>query len=180
MEAPTIHQDAFMMRAFKPEDAEGLHAILGDPEVIRYFPFKHTPTLEQTQRMVQHQIQHWQERNYGWWALENPINATLIGWCGLEYLPELGETEVGYLLRHDYWGRGIATVSAQEALHFAFENVLLDHIIALVHPENKASVHVLEKLGMQFLQQVNLWEMDMLKYSIGKVKFQELQAATSP
>jgi [ribosomal protein S5]-alanine N-acetyltransferase len=170
MRAPLIDKKQFNMRSFTLLDAEPLNAILNDLEVIRYFPFKHPPTLEQTQRFVQQQIQHWMDHGYGWWALEDAESGRFIGWSGLQYLPELKQTEIGYLLARDFWGRGIATESAKAGLDFGFKDTELTTIIALVHPGNKASIHVLEKLKMKFQEQINLWEMDMLKYSIGKIE----------
>ncbi len=168
MKPPTLKREKFIMRSFVAEDAKSLHVILNDLEVIRYFPFKQPPTLEQTQRFVQRQIQHWVDHGYGWWALEDVTSGMLIGWSGLQYLPELKQTEIGYLLARVFWGKGIATESARVGLDFGFKDTDLTTIIALVHPGNKASIHVLEKLKMIFLEQINLWEMDMLKYSIGK------------
>ena len=177
MKPPILKRENFNMRSFVAEDDKPLHAILNDLEVIRYFPFKQPPTLEQTQRFVQRQIQHWVDHGYGWWALEDAATGRFIGWSGLQYLPELKQTEIGYLLDRDFWGKGIATESARAGLDFGFKDTDLTTIIALVHPGNKASIHVLEKLKMHFLEQINLWEMDLLKYSIGEA---ERPAGTQP
>ncbi len=171
MQPSILKKAIFTMRPFTEEDAKPLHAIMNDLEVIRYFPFKNPPTFEQTQRFVQRHIQHWVDFGYGWWALEDLATGRFLGWSGLEFLPELKQTEIGYLLARDFWGKGIATSSSREVLSFAFNETKLDTIIALVHPGNAASIRVLEKLGLHVLEQINIWDTDMLKYSIEKTEF---------
>jgi ribosomal-protein-alanine N-acetyltransferase len=90
----------------------------------------------------------------------------IIGWAGLQYVPELLETEVGYLLARPFWGRGYATEAARASLHFGFENFKFDHIIALVHPENIASRRVLEKCGLTYMENKFLWGLEMMRYLV--------------
>jgi len=51
----------------------------------------------------------YEEYNLGWWAVVPDGQPDLIGWNGLQYLPETGEVEVVYLLSKRFWGRGYAT-----------------------------------------------------------------------
>ncbi len=171
MTAPTILLDNVCMRAFIPEDAEPLYEILGNVDVIRYMPWKETPPLERVQRLVDQQIQHWQDHACGWWALESVPGARLMGWCGLQYLPETNETEVGYLLGKEFWGKGIATSTSVVSLAYGFKTLRLPRIVALVHPENHASIHVIDKLGMHPVDRINLWNMDLIRYALNKKEY---------
>lgn len=152
------------LRQFDPGDGMPLFQLLGKGEVLRYFPNPSPPTMERVQNLIAHQIAHWKEHGYGWWAVTNRESGCLLGWCGLQHLPETGETEVGYLLGKDYWGQGFATEAARASLDFGFGRLGLKEIIALVHPHNKASIHVIEKLGMAYLGQFRYFEMELLKY----------------
>ena len=80
--------------------------------------------------------------------------------------PELGETEVAYLLSRQVWGRGYATEAARAAVRYGFEAARLQAIIGLVHPENAASIRVLEKCGMQLADRVALWGLEMCRYRV--------------
>lgn len=73
----------------------------------------------------------------------------LIGFCGLKYLQDLDVVDVGYRLLPEYWGRGLATEAVLASVEYGFDVLDLDHIIALVLPENVASIRILEKIGMQ-------------------------------
>ena len=53
------------------------------------------------------------------------------------------------MLHRQYWGKGYATEAARRMLRFGFEDLKLHRIWASVAPDNTASVHVLEKIGMR-------------------------------
>lgn len=56
---------------------------------------------------------------------------------------------LGYVLRRDRWGRGLATEAARLVVGFGFERLGLTRVFAMVDPQNLASVRVLCKLGMR-------------------------------
>jgi ribosomal-protein-alanine N-acetyltransferase len=66
----------------------------------------------------------------------------------LKYIPKTVEVEVGYRLLHEAWGQGFATEVARELVRYGFEEVGLDRIIGLTHPDNVASQRVLMKAGL--------------------------------
>jgi len=74
----------------------------------------------------------------------------LIGFCGLQPLPETDEIEIGWWLARAWWGRGLATEAARAALHEGFTRAGLDRIVAIAQPANTASIRIMEKLGMRF------------------------------
>ncbi|WP_226576628.1 GNAT family N-acetyltransferase [Halobacillus litoralis] len=59
-----------------------------------------------------------------------------------------GVGEIGFIIHHDHWGKGLATEAATLMLSFCFEVCGLQRVAAISNPENKASIHVLEKIGM--------------------------------
>jgi ribosomal-protein-alanine N-acetyltransferase len=95
-------------------------------------------------------LAHWTERGYGWWAVELKKSGELIGWCGLNHLPDTDEIEVLYLIGEDHWGKGLATEAAFSTVEYAFEVAGLETLVGIVHPENIASRRVLEKIGMTY------------------------------
>ena len=97
--------------------------------------------------------------------------AEIIGWAGLQYLPELDETEVGFLLDRPFWGKGYATEAALASLRFGFEHCELDHTIALVHPENHASRRVIEKCGLEVVDSLMLWGIELMRFQVNKEDF---------
>jgi ribosomal-protein-alanine N-acetyltransferase len=160
-----------VLRAFTEADVDPLHTVMGDREVLRYFPRSDPPSRDQVERLIQFQLQHWEEHGYGWWAVcvaqrnRLPI-PPLIGWAGLQYLPETDEIEVGYLLDKGHWGHGLATEAARESVRFGFEDLGIETIVGIVHPENRASQRVLEKAGLWYVEPAHYFGMDVYRYLI--------------
>ena len=161
---PTLSTTRLTLRPLAETDAPTLLELLSTGDVLRYFPNPAPPDRVRVDRIISHHLGMWAERGLGWWALELCARPGLIGCAGLEFLPETGETEVAYLLGRDYWGQGLATEAARAALQYGFEVLRLPSIIGLVHPENRASSHVLEKLGLTFVDRSSYFGMEMNRY----------------
>ena len=121
MSIPTIETKRLRLRPFSLEDSVPLNKLLKVEGVLQYFPNSDPPDLERVEKLVQRQIDHWSLHGYGWWAVEAVDNAHLIGWSGLQYLPETDEIEIGYLLAKPYWGTGLATEGALVGMNFGFD-----------------------------------------------------------
>jgi len=176
MKIPTLTTPRLTLRCFDPNDAESLHSILGQERILQYFPGSPSPSLERVEALIQRQLAHWESHGFGWWAVQPRDHPELIGWNGLQYLPETDEVEIGYLLSKPFWGRGLATEGARAGLNFGFETLGLQTIIGIVHPENAASAHVLEKLGMTCTGPAIYFEMDVLRYEVGREEWRSEQA----
>ena len=61
-----------------------------------------------------------------------------------------GEVEIGYGISGEYRNKGYATEAAKALVRFAFEQVGLGELCAIVRPENTASRRVIEKLGFSY------------------------------
>jgi [ribosomal protein S5]-alanine N-acetyltransferase len=64
--------------------------------------------------------------------------------------PNQGVQELGFHLRLNYWGQGLALEAAKAAIDFAFSVIGAKGVSAGHHPENLNSKKVLEKLGFQY------------------------------
>lgn len=166
MDIPEIKTPRLNLRAFNLDDVDPLFEILLVPGVLRYFPTPDPPERDRVQKLIEGQLDHWQDHGYGWWAVEFQADRKLIGWSGLQYLPDTEEIEIGYLLAKSHWGKGLATESAKVGLDFGFNDLNLTEIIGIVHPENIPSQHVLEKIGLFFIEETEYFGMKCFKYKI--------------
>ncbi len=168
MQIPSIRTNRLLLRPWTLGDTDALHSILQEPDILRYFPNPAPPARWKVEAYINRHLAHWAGRGFGHWAVVLPEDGRILGWNGLEYLPELEEVEVAYLLSRQAWGRGYATEAAAAALRFGFEQARLTAIIGLVHPGNAASIGVLEKCGLRRADRIQLWGMEMLRYRITK------------
>jgi len=155
-----------IMRGEKPEDFGCFHRMLQNREVLRFL----TRTDPWPEHVVEYwlasQAAHWQAHRFGWWILEEKEAGDVLGWYGLRRLQETGEVELLYLLRREDWGKGFATEAAEASVAYALEFTSLTSLVGLVHPENHASVRILEKVGMAHIGESHYFGMRLLKYRL--------------
>jgi RimJ/RimL family protein N-acetyltransferase len=146
-----VETGRLLLREWSKDDLDELAAIFAEPAVW-HFPFKRGLTRQETERFLDRQIAHWETHGFGCWAVEVKGDGHLAGYIGLsipEWLPQvLPAVEVGWRLHHRIWGRGLATEGGRASLGHGFDQLGLERIIAIVMPDNAASLRVAAKLGM--------------------------------
>jgi len=143
-----------------------------DPEVMRTLPGgKALAMVEACPRASTNLIDYWEQHGFGPWLLVAKQNERLLGHCGLRYWPETQDVEVLYALERPAWGQGYATEAAEASLATGFGQLELERIIAGVLPTNRASIHVLQKLGMQKWDEREFAGLQVVMYEIGRTHF---------
>lgn len=124
-----------------------------DPEVMRYFP---APlTREETAASLDRLRRGIEERGWGIWAVE--VNGKFAGFTGLS-TPSFSAhftpcVEIGWRFHREFWGRGLASRAAREALRFGFESLKLAEIVSFTAAINDRSRRLMERVG--FARDVN-------------------------
>jgi len=146
----TFQTRRLILRDFEEADWKAVHSYASDPEVVRYVDWGPN-TVEETRNFVRRAIAAQKEqprRNYHF-AIVLKAENRLIGACGIFVSnPNNREGWIGFVLNRHFWGQGYATEAAKALLEFGFEKLHLHRIFATCDPENVASAHVLEKIGM--------------------------------
>lgn len=154
-----------VFRQWRADDWIRFKPIATDARVIRYVFPGGAPTDEEIRGHIDAARKLYVEQGFCLWPLIHRANGDLIGFCGLDHLWDGEEIEIGYWLAHAYWGQGLATEAAQAVLAYGFEELDLQRIVAVAHPENRASLRVLEKLGMVFERIVVQQGLDHVLYA---------------
>ena len=133
-------------------DLPEIHQLNSTPEVAKYNTIGIPNDEDETRKVmgaVLHQTALAEQRKYAW-TIRMRSDHQFIGQAGLSLsAPRFKKGEIFYNLLPDYWGRGFGTDAARLLLMFAFEHLRLHRVEAGVAVKNKASLKVLEKIGMQ-------------------------------
>jgi [ribosomal protein S5]-alanine N-acetyltransferase len=147
-----------LLRHFQIEDLEQIHGqVFSDAEVMRFGDGPQTKEWVH-QWLVRH-IDGYKIHGYGPYVVIEQKAQKMIGYCGLFYFPDINgneEVEIGYRLACSSWGQGYATEAASAVRDFAWKTLHLSRLVSLIDPSNIASIHVVEKLGMQYESAVML------------------------
>ena len=137
-----LETERLVLRPFEETDAEGLHAYLGDEEVVRYEPYG-AMTMEECRLEAARRAS-----DEAFWAV-CLADGTLIGNLYLSGADEFGTREIGYVFARACWHKGYARESARRLMAYAFERLATRRIIALCDTRNAASFALMERLGMR-------------------------------
>lgn len=146
-----IETERLLIRPFRREDIEPAYQMNLDAEVSKYTGDGGVVSREEIERRItENVLGDYKRYGYGRLAVEWKENGQFIGFTGLKYLEDLDEVDLGYRFLKEYWGKGIATESAQASIQLGLGPLGLTRIIATVLPENIGSIRVLEKLGFTY------------------------------
>lgn len=135
-----------VLRAFRASDRDDLVALDADPEVREYLDMPQGTAPEEAEEHLAHYAETYPEGSRrGFWAAEE--EGRFVGWFHLRPSRDTGECELGYRLRRDAWGRGLATEGSQALIDLAFADGE-PRVVASTDVANRRSQRVMEKLGM--------------------------------
>ncbi len=149
-----LETDRLILRPFDRDDLDGIHAVLGDPVSMRYYPAPFT--REKSRQWIEWNLAAYRDHGHGLWVLESKETGELVGDCGLipQTVDGQREVEVGWHVRRDLQRQGHATEAGRECVRYAFEELGLARLISLIRPENVPSRRVAEKLGMTIEKEI--------------------------
>ena len=146
-----------LLRQFTLDDAEAYMPLVSDPAVLRYTGEEPQQSIEAVRRILQTRpLRDYLTYGYGRMACIEKSTGRLVGFCGLKYLEDLREVDIGYRFLPETWGKGYATESASAVMNQCSKEGQLKRVVGLVEPANLASVNVLKKLGLTFERSVKL------------------------
>ncbi len=163
---PTLETERLLMRPITEGDLDDVAALYANPDVMRYIGLRGPLTREQTAERVAFMADHWRRHGFGMWSLRLKDGGAFVGRCGLRYLDNTTEVELGYTLAKAHWGRGLATEASRAVVRHAFDLLKLGRLVAIADPANTASVNVMKKLGMTFERVGHFYGSECVLYAL--------------
>jgi len=162
MELKTFQTERLILRPMIERDADFILELLNDPSFIRYIGDRKVRTLEGAKAYITNgPVASYAQNGFGLYLVELRESGESMGMCGLIRRNTLQDVDIGYAFLPKYWSQGYAFEAAQEMKRYAREELGLKRLVAVVDPENPASIHLLEKLGMKFEKMVRLTQDDI-------------------
>ncbi|MGE0041024.1 MAG: GNAT family N-acetyltransferase [Vicinamibacterales bacterium] len=143
-----VETPRLLLRPPEAADVPEMLTIHQHPDVMRYVGGT-GGDIGVAWRAVAMMVGHWQMRGYGPWVLVSKADGSIMGRAGLWNVDGGPGLELGWLVRRDAWGRGVATEAARAALAWAWEHLAHDHVVSLIQTANVPSIRVAEKIGQR-------------------------------
>ena len=153
-----LETERLILRNLVPEDYEAVFRWCGDPDVARYMVY---PVYTKAEH-VRTWIESLDPDDPDEYDVGIVLKATgeLIGGGGIFYRPERDLWTIGYNLRKDQWGNGYAVELIKALLEHAGKTRDIRGIEGTFASENARSRRVMEKLGMEYVEDVTLTKLD--------------------
>ena len=153
-----------IFRDWNSADLEPFHSLCADPSVMQFVGNGEQWSWERTEQFVVCACGMSQTLGFCQWPVIHKLGSAVIGFCG--FVPASDGVEIGWRLAKEYWGQGLATEAARAVLKHGFETLGFQRIIATVQSPNRASIRVVEKLGMKAASSIHRNGRELILFSI--------------
>ncbi|MCA9755949.1 MAG: GNAT family N-acetyltransferase [Candidatus Eisenbacteria bacterium] len=147
---PVLETERLQLRPIGQGDLEFVFRHFGDPAICRYL--KDAPPVETTEEAqgIIDAFAPGSAKPQCRWILVQRSDGRPIGTCGYHHwVKAYNRAEIGYDLTESAWGKGLMREALVSVIEFGFGTMGLNRIEAFVHPENTASLGILERLHFQ-------------------------------
>jgi len=171
---PKLHTQRFTLTPIQDTADSNRHLIemMQDSRVQRYITgaaFTDEQVIAGLERF--HRLNN--VNGQGFWLIYDSGD-NCVGMCLLKPMPTqeaTGNIETGYWLKPDYWGQGIAAEVAARLIEYAFVDLCLQKVTAVVDEQNIASAKSLEKAGMTRQGKIMAYDTDLPFYLISREEY---------
>jgi len=147
-----IETERLVLRKLDESDAALQFRVLNTPAVMEHLggvkelheiEAKHSRTMALQAR-----------DGFGFMMIIEKSTGELVGHGGMKRVdhplaPNLGDHEIGWLVREDRWRRGYAHEAMRAVINWAFSSIGSPYLVALTSHRNIGSWRLMEKLGME-------------------------------
>jgi len=171
---PALKSQRFALRPIENTAKHNAHLIemMQDPKIQRYingYPFSDAEALQGLERFHRNT----NNQGFGFWLIYDSLN-DCVGMCLLKPMPTreyTGHIETGYWIKPTYWGKRIAAEVAGRLIKYAFNELDLQQVTAVVDPDNIASKKSLLRAGLTYREELIAYDKKLPFYMITKDEY---------
>jgi [ribosomal protein S5]-alanine N-acetyltransferase len=144
-----LHTRRLSLRHFTLDDADFVVELVNDPDWIRNIGDRNVRTVEDARAYLERgPLALYERHGFGLYLVSLLATGERIGMCGLVKRDGLEHVDIGFAFLPAWRGRGFAEESARAVLAHARE-LGVGKVVAIVSPDNRPSIRLLEKIGMR-------------------------------
>lgn len=153
-----LETDRLLLRPLEIEDVDAMFSMDNNPNVHKYLWQTPTQTKDETREIIKMVQKQYVDNNIGRYATILKETGEFIGWTGIKYVDDHIENgnsnffDYGYRLDEKFWNKGYGTEASFFWLDYGFKYLKIEVMNAYTHSENVASNHILQKIGMNFME----------------------------
>ena len=145
----TLHGQRVVLREFRPDDVDDVLALIGDDRVTEWLSFDSRDRAAAVAMIEGVEQRRRQQPRTEFYLAITPADGPdqCVGFVRLAF-DGVRAGKLGYATAFDHWGRGYAGDAARVLIDYGFRELGLHRISAAIGPDNRASIALVERLGM--------------------------------
>ncbi|HHD2751669.1 TPA: GNAT family N-acetyltransferase [Clostridium perfringens] len=148
LEFPIVETKRFILKEIEEKYKENFINLFSDEDVMKYSGTEVSNPEKQVDFYLKKVKVMYKEKKVIRWAIVNKESKEFIGDIGFYNMDFYSNnTEIGYTVAKKFWRQGVASECIKAIENFAFENLSMNRIVAMIDSNNISSIKLLEKLG---------------------------------
>ena len=174
-----IETERLIIREIRESDIDGMFELDSNAEVHKYLGNHPIKTKKEAENVIQFIKDQYKERGIGRFAVIEKKSGEFIGWSGFKLNKGEKETlngfdnfiDIGYRFIPKYWKKGYGLESAIACLDFGFKTLNYDIIYGAADIENVGSNKILQRIGLQFVNEFEYEKLNVNWYQLKKENY---------
>ncbi len=155
-----LDTNRLLLREFTLEDTLFIVQLLNTPGWLQFIGDRNVKNEAQAIAYLENgPLKSYRDNGYGLYAVIRKQDNLCIGMCGILRRDTLEYPDIGFAFLPEYMGKGYAFEAASVTLEYA-QQLQLPTICAITHPANNASIKLLEKIGLSFINSIRYPQTD--------------------
>lgn len=152
-----VETDRLKLRELKIDDAAFFLQLVNTDGWLQNIGDRKVYTLKDAEIYLKDRVlRSYHINKFGMWGMELKDSQELIGMCGLVKRSELEEIDIGFAVLPDYYRKGYTIEAAKAVMDYAKDTLRILNVVAICNTENKASLALLQKLGLSIDKKIQM------------------------
>ncbi len=155
-----LETERTLIETVEPTDAKFFLKLLNTPLWLRFIGDRNVRSIPEAERFLENGLlRTYREKGYGYYLIRTK-DGNDIGTCGFMKKGYLENDDFGFAFLPDYHGQGFALEACRQVLDYGLNQIGLSAVDAVTDPENERSISLLEKLGFEWIKNIQTGETD--------------------
>lgn len=152
-----IETERLLLRQITDDDAEFIFELVNEPGWLQNIGDRGVRNVDDARRYIANNLAaSYPKFGFGLYLVELKESGASAGMCGLVKRDSLEDVDIGFAFLERFQSKGYAFESAAAVLDYTQNTLGLKRILAIVSPDNRGSIKLLEKLGLHFERMIKM------------------------
>ena len=148
-----LETERLKLRECMLSDADFIINLVNSPGWLKFIGDRNIHNTDQAIKYLENgPLKSYKENGYGLCIIETKEAQISIGMCGLIKRDYLNHPDIGFAYLPEFMGLGYGYEMAKAIVEYSNSILSIDTIQAIVMEQNQRSIHLLKKIGMNFVK----------------------------